>query len=443
MCSTLKSIGLLCVWFMANWSCQPKPAEIAPIINTKTVLPSQAALVSVQPTGAATAEVIIKLTSAIGASDWRLTAQTVSGAAVPIEAGGVQLLDVFSLNTFLLKGLVSGQTYRLLLGFRYNQKDTLTLERTYTHTAYNPWKRLAHLSFTDGLFTGSIIDQSDDRAGGIVRLTRYVNDNQWQRDSYSYRTNQWYPETPPATLFPRRGMIEYDLYFHGKDRSYFYGLGYLTDELIPGKYVYQRDLYAILNGFTSDVIPFYPGDPGEIAYFTTTEWAYFLNNNGSPAMRGIYAQFEQKNCAPLPEAPGTLATFSIGQTGYVVNQVPGRQPRLFAYDSEKDVWTRKTDFPGVERSRGMGFQAKGKGYFGLGTAPNQRGLRDLWQYDPASDRWQHSTDYPGQGNTYVVVFSPSNKQTPTYLGFGYENQAVVGASGPRLAGCTDFWEFTP
>ncbi|MBD2704234.1 hypothetical protein IC229_26560 [Spirosoma sp. BT702] len=436
-------------------SCQPQAPEPAKIVNTRTVLPSQAALVSVQPTGATSAEIVLKLTSAIKATDWQFTAQTASGSLLTLTAGDVKDYDPFSLNVFSLSGLAVGQTYTLRLGFRYNQKDTLTLERRYVHAAYNPWRRLAHLPFDSGDFMGSIINNSsEDRLGTSVRVTRYVDANTWQSAVFYNPQNQWYPtdatefgskqnqwiSTPPINLPPRHGLIEYILYWHNKDRHYFYGMGYQTDDLIPGKLFYNRDLYAILTVYPSVVFPYYQGEDGEVVYFTTTEWAFFLTNNGSPAMRGIYAQFDQEARAPLPEKPGILATFSLGEMGYVVNQVPGRQPHLFAYDSQKDSWTRKADFPGVQRSRGVGFSVKGKGYFGLGTATNQQGLRDIWQYDPATDKWQYLTDYPGQGNRYLVVWSGPNR---AYLGWGYESQTVVGSAGYRQVGCTDFWEFVP
>ncbi len=438
MCLTERILWLVIIVCGLGFGCQSSP-EPATIINTKTVLPSQAALVSVQPNGTTTAEVVVKLTSAINASEWRLTAQTASGTALPLERGSEQQFDPFSLTTFRITGVSAGQTYTLRLGFRYNQKDTLTLERTYTHATYNPWRRLAHLPFDSGDFTGSIIDASDDRSGSSVQVTRYVDAETWQRAVFSSRQNQWYAYGQvPVTV--RHGLIEYILYWQGTDRHYFYGMGYQTDDLFPGKYVYLRDLFAILPGSGSIVFPFYGGEDGEIAYFTTTEWAFFLTNNGSPAMRGIYAQFEQESRAPLPEKPGILATFSLGETGYVVNQVPGRQPHVFAYDSQKDTWTRKADFPGAQRSRGGGFSVKGKGYFGLGTATNQQGLRDIWQYDPTLDKWQYVTDYPGQGNRYLMVWSGPNR---AYLGWGYESQTVVGSAGYRQAGCTDFWEFVP
>lgn len=428
--------GIVCGLLAA---CQSKTSDPAPIINTKTILPSQAALVSVQPTGATTAEIVVKLTSAIKSTEWRLTAQTTSGASLPLERGSGQQFDSFSLTTFRLTGVSAGQTYKLQLGFRFNQRDTLTVERTYTHATYNPWKRLAHLPFDSGDFTGSIIDYTADRSGSSVQITRYVDAESWQTAVLSNQQSAWYVSSR-SDITVRRGLIEYILYFHNADRAYFYGMGYQTDDLFPGKYVYSRDMYAILSGVRSIVFPFYQGEDGEIAYFTTSEWAFFLTNNGSPAMRGIYAQFQQEARAPLPEKPGILATFSLGETGYVVNQVPGGQPHVFAYDSQKDTWTRKADFPGAPRSRGVGFSVKGKGYFGLGTATNQQGLRDIWQYDPATDKWQYVTDYPGEGNRYLVVWSGPNR---AYLGWGYESQAVVGSAGYRQVGCTDFWEFIP
>lgn len=410
-----------------------------PIINTEASQPPQATVVSVQPTGAATAEVVVKLISSIKPADWQLTAQSATGTVLRLDAGPTQSLSPFSLASFTLNGLTAGQTCRLRLRFLYNQKDTLTQERTYTHVTYNPWKKLAHLPFNAGLFTGSIRDFSADRLGNIMRVTRYVDADTWHSAYYSYGSNQWFQTNPPG-LPPRRGLVEYTLYFNKTDEAYFYGLGYQTDDLYPGKYQYIRDMYAILNGYGSYVFPAYAGEDGEIAFFTTTEWAFFLTQNGSPAMRGIYAQFQQETRAPLPEKPGTLVTFSIGETGYVVNQLPGQPPRLFAYNSETDVWTRKADFPGVQRLRGIAFSVKGKGYFGLGTGVNQQGLRDIWQYDPATDQWQYSTDYPGQGNRYLITFSAANR---AFLGWGYESQIMAGSAGTRLLGCTDFWEFRP
>jgi len=241
--------------------CRTAP-EVAPVINTKTAVPVQAALVSVQPTRSDAAEVVVKLTAAIKPGTWRLTVQPATSSVAPgvvapvLTPAQTQLLDPFSLATFRLMNLTAGQAYRLRLGFRYNQRDSLTLERTYTHPIYNPWKRLAHLPFDDGLFTGSLIERSAEQTGDVVRLTRYVNDTQWQTNVYSFRTNKWFPDTPPP-IPPRRGLIEYNVYFQGTDRHYFYGLGYQTDDLFPGRYVYMRDMYAVLVDTPSLVLPFY------------------------------------------------------------------------------------------------------------------------------------------------------------------------------------------
>jgi hypothetical protein len=161
-------------------------------------------------------------------------------------------------------------------------------------------------------------------------------------------------------------------------------------------------------------------------------------------MRSIHAQFDQTVRAPLPEPIGTLATFSIRNIGYVVNQRLGQPVRLWAYNPATDAWTRKADFPGAARSRGTGFAMARRGYFGLGLADDGQGLRDLWQYDPTADQWQYITDYPGQGNQLLAVFSAPDGAKPerAYLGWGYEaQQTSTGVN--RVVGCTDWWELTP
>jgi len=138
-------------------------------------------------------------------------------------------------------------------------------------------------------------------------------------------------------------------------------------------------------------------------------------------MRSIDAIFTQTVRAPLPEPPGTLATFSIRNIGYVVNQRPGQPVRLWAYDPATDSWIRKADFPGAGRSRGVAFSMARNGYFGLGLTPDGQGLRDIWQYNPSPTNGDTSANTPARATS----FWPSSAH-PT----------VSNPNGPTSAGAT-------
>lgn len=430
-------------------------SEVAPILDLRVISPPQASIVSVLPVRSDAAELQIKDTPGL-TTPYEITWQAPSGSALVLTAvtdgttsqpdHSFFLSPTFHLARYRITGLTIGQTYRFQLHFRYNNEDTLTVERRYTHRAAANWTQLAHLPVDNGQFTGTPNELDTERQGELVSLLRYADESTTQPLLYNRFYNAWQLEQlPPALPVPRLGMIQFNLYYLNIDRYRFWGLGFQTSDLFPGKYVYLRDMYLTTPppyNALNVVLPSYLGEVGETAFFRTTDQAFFLNQNGSSSLFIIDALGKQRAGSSLPEATGTLATFTIDSVGYVVNQVDNAAPRLWAYNTRTDRWTRKADFPGSVRSRGVGFSIDGKGYFGLGISPEQTiGYRDIWRYDPLTNHWQYVTDYPGQGNRYVSVLSLPKR---VYLGFGYETQPVVSQEpSTRQVGCTDFWEFVP
>ena len=442
-------------------ACQT-PDGLAPIQLSDPVTASQASLVSVQPTGASTAEVIVKSIRQEPTA-WTLSVDDQVTNGVSLTPGETKTLPDFSLTTLHLSGLTVGQPYQLRLRFQLADQDSLTALRTYRHRLIGSpgWTRLAHASFSGGDYTAYPVavdglcgpnprngcgnPSTGAYVGNRLQLLRYPAPTMTTMETRIYdRTTDSWPFSPVMDgRSARHGMVQYNLFFHEVDRYQFSGLGYITDEQAPSKNYYYRGMSAILLNTGSPVFPLYGGEDGEVAFFTTTDEAYFLTQGGSPALRSIHADFTQTVRSPLPEPPGTLATFSIRNVGYVVNQRPGEPIRLWAYQPQTDSWLQKADFPGPARRRGVGFTLARKGYFGLGVSPDGQGLRDVWQYDPQSNQWQSIADYPGQGNQLVAVFSAPDGYKPerAYVGWGYESQQLSNGF-TRLVGCTDWWELT-
>ncbi|RRB03938.1 kelch repeat-containing protein [Larkinella rosea] len=443
-------------------SCQTGRDPV-PIRVSDPVTAAQASLVSVLSTGATSAEVTVK-SIRLESAGWRITAGSAEGGNLPIPAGETKDLNDFSLTTIRLNGLVSGQTYQFRLSFRFADQDSVTALRSYTHRPPTAprWTRLAHATFSGGDYTAypvavdGICGANPDNGcghpgtgayvGNRVQLLRYAGPQQdvMETKFYDRASDSWLFFASSSLRIPRQGLVQYNVFFMGTDRYQFSGLGYVTEERAASKYFYYHDMAVVLPKGGSPLKPLYGGEDGEVAFFTITDEAYFLTQNGSSAMRSIHATFTQTERAPLPEPPGTLATFSIRNIGYVVNQRSGQPTRLWAYDPITNTWTKRADFPGPVRQRGTGFSLARKGYFGLGLTPDGQGLRDLWQYDPDSDRWQYVTDYPGQGNQLLAVFSAPDGAKPerAYLGWGYEAQRTSTGVN-RIVGCTDWWELTP
>jgi len=179
-------------------------------------------------------------------------------------------------------------------------------------------------------------------------------------------------------------------------------------------------------------------------------------------------------------------SFTINNRGYVIfsngqNHYPGTSTitQLWEYDPTKDRWTRKADFPGVNRNSAVAFSIGSKGYFVSGRYNDSQGSlhypKDFWEYDPSSDSWTQKKDFPGAdmamafgfsiGNSGYVVTGWSEKKlyrydqdnnTWTYIGeypgkgyinvngFVINNKCYLGLGGDNSGySVSDFWEFDP
>ncbi|MVM28956.1 hypothetical protein GO755_02845 [Spirosoma sp. HMF4905] len=424
-------ISWLCL--LGLLSCRtPALVPLIAIGESTTISPT---LVSTQAVASDQAEFVVKAGFEFNPTDWKLTLLNASGRPLSLSAGAVGRLDLFNLIPYRAIGLTSGQTYRLQFATRNAGGDSVNVERLYTHRSDGPrWIRLTHAPLVGGDFAGSTLNKDNlppSESANYLSIWRYQNDQSWQMLTYSAVDNKWYDSKDLTSVSPRHGVVRYQLQEAVGDNQTFEGLGFMISELLLGQRLYLKDM--------GGVTPYYAGPDGEVRFFTTLKRAYQLTEGGSPQLWVRWGNWDQYRGPDLPEPTGTLVSFRLGTTGYVVNQRPGQQIHLWAFDTEREQWSRRADFPGSLRSQGVGFTAGGKGYFGLGITANEETLRDVWQYDPTTDHWQYVTDYPGAGSTYLAV---GQLPVRTLLGWGYEQQPTA-AGGIRLVGCTDFWEFVP
>lgn len=132
-------------------------------------------------------------------------------------------------------------------------------------------------------------------------------------------------------------------------------------------------------------------------------------------------------------AMGAAASFSNDTVGYVL---PGNYKddsthsyvypnQLWQYNPAHDVWTRKADFPGIERWGGVCFTIGTKAYYGLtdGAVP------DFWEYDLIADSWRRLDSFPGGDRRYSISFKVGGR--------GYAGLGVKDVPGPS----SDIWEY--
>lgn len=150
------------------------------------------------------------------------------------------------------------------------------------------------------------------------------------------------------------------------------------------------------------------------------------------------SKWTKKNSFP-GEPRADVVQFQIGDKAYVgmgKDDSPYANPLsdLWQYDLTKNVWTKKSDFPGSHRLGQSAFVINGKAYIVGGKASwnDAPDKNELWEYDPQTDKWNRKADFLGPARYNAIGFERSGKG---YFGGG-ENK-----EGFNIIHHSDLWEY--
>ncbi|WP_159474272.1 hypothetical protein [Dyadobacter sp. 3J3] len=410
----------------------------APVGESQDVIVPFSIVSVFQNSGSSAASIQLKLPKNF-TEDFKVTLTSKTGASIALNAGTTEAVANFNLRNYTAGQLSTGDDYTLTLNYKDEQKNSISTSRHFTARQTSVWKMLAHAPINSGDYTGAAL--ISPLFNSQIAIYRYQDDAKWDILKYD---GKWLSSESSLPL-PRHNAVAFPLGQEGGRELVFVGFGYLTDENLPGKRAYLNDFWWVPSityvGQSAGVVfPTFSGVDRRVKFFLTFGNVFMLKEDFTGAMESMEVTWDRKDRKPLPEATGKLATFTINETGYVINQISGQPPHLYSYDQIADRWEREADFPGISRVEGEGFSANGKGFFGLGIDKDGNGLRDIWAYDPVKNTWTYHSEYPGQGNRYLVALSDKTK---AYIGWGYETRPTEGSAVKQQVGCTDFWEFNP
>jgi len=133
--------------------------------------------------------------------------------------------------------------------------------------------------------------------------------------------------------------------------------------------------------------------------------------------------------------------FSIGNKGYIGLGIgyDGNYKDFWEYNPENDKWNQLPDFPGDGRQTSVAFVIDGKAYVCLGNSYNSITdsyiiYKETWEFDPNGNVWAKKADFPGDDRTSGIGFSINGKG---YAGLG------TYFDGMALYYIMDFWEYNP
>jgi len=113
---------------------------------------------------------------------------------------------------------------------------------------------------------------------------------------------------------------------------------------------------------------------------------------------------------------GDKAFICFGRSGW---KGDGFLKELWEYDSQTDIWTRKSDYPGPARVKAVAGVIGTKAYIGMGSIgvyDESKLFNDFWEYDTQTDTWSQKASFPGEGRNDMFC-TAVNGAIYTTMGF--------------------------
>jgi len=143
------------------------------------------------------------------------------------------------------------------------------------------------------------------------------------------------------------------------------------------------------------------------------------------------------------EGRASAVTFVINDKGYVAlgrtAVGSGQLNDCWQYDPVMDTWTQKASFPGLPRVKASAAVVGGKAYVGLGFNIEvgvynfDACLKDFWLYDTVKDTWERKADFPSNYTDACGCFVANNAIFVTSgmdgAGFGGETWKYIPVEG--------------
>lgn len=132
-----------------------------------------------------------------------------------------------------------------------------------------------------------------------------------------------------------------------------------------------------------------------------------------------------------------MASFSMGDKGYIIASAGSTEPILYVYDPLADSWKIKGIFPGVNLKAVTSFVYKDYAYILGGYLDIYRKLpmtNDLWVYDSDKNLWNKKNGFLGGDRAEVISISTA---MGIFTGFGKYH----GTYGPTDT--YDWWRYLP
>lgn len=145
----------------------------------------------------------------------------------------------------------------------------------------------------------------------------------------------------------------------------------------------------------------------------------------------------QKTSYPGP-ARHHPVTFGNGTHGFVIGGSTwpsSKTDSVYAYDPTSDSWTEMGKFPGKSRGYAYGEILGNVAFVGFGANGRQY-FNDLWRYDTVNDLWSKLSPCPCQGRShpaFVIATHRKNDQIRPSI--------YVGLGNGKGGNYNDFWRY--
>lgn len=240
----------------------------------------------------------------------------------------------------------------------------------------------------------------------------------------------WLPETAEDSYLREPFMAEME--YSDKKYDQIVGAGYFLENPLNQKKLYQKTvnttIYKNLNELPSSENQFWSfGHKNELILLekNSKPAAWFLNYDTF-----LWNSLALKNIPNFTNPVGS----NLGVTSLILDK---NQFENELYEYKDETFTKLGSLPGLKRKDPFIISVDHKIIYGLGSAINGKGLKDLWLFNAQSKTWSQLPDYPGAGNLSLAAVQYNGA---LYIGLGFAtfNSKI---NTERVFQAYDFWRY--
>ncbi len=266
---------------------------------------------------------------------------------------------------------------------------------------------------------------------GKLEVQRKINGfEQVKKYNLNIEGGFWFSETQEDNYLREPFVAEIE--YSDKKYDQIVGGGYFLENPLNQKKIFQKTVNTTIYKNLNEL----PSSENQFWSFGYKNELILLEKNSKPASWFLNYDTFSWNSITLKNIPNFTNPVGskLAESSLILEK---NQFENELYEFKDQTFTKLGTLPGLKRKDPFLISVDNKIIYGLGSATNGKGLKDLWLYNDKTKNWSQLPDYPGAGNLSLAAVQYNGS---LYIGLGFAtfNSKI---NTERVFQAYDFWRY--